>query len=285
VAIVDRATAFDRDARYPDARAMLDELDGFIVGERATNKSDAPARRLAAWLAETWKDEREEPPIDEAIEGSHLVSFLDDGGLDAIGTGTERSMAATAAEEVAPASAPVPEAAPPVPATTPSGAKRLRWIPIAAVVIAGAAIAAVKLNRAAPPTVASAAPSDARLADAMMVDAERVVIAAAPDAAAPDAALAVVVDAAGEPHRPRPRPAIVITLPPPQTETHKVTITSRPWSYFTVDDAPLQHQTLEVLHLTSGAHVLHFTRDKLHKDVAIAVPADDTLTVVQDMSH
>ena len=68
-------------------------------------------------------------------------------------------------------------------------------------------------------------------------------------------------------------------------ETHKVTITSRPWSYFTVDDVPLQHQTLEVVRLAPGAHVIHFTRDKLRKDVAITVPADDTLTVVQDMSH
>ncbi|HET9988464.1 MAG TPA: serine/threonine-protein kinase [Kofleriaceae bacterium] len=282
VAIVDRATALDREARYPDARAMLEELDTFIVAERAANKSDAPARRLAAWLAETWKDEREESAIDEAIEGSHLVSFLDDGGLDAMGTGTERSMAATAAEEVAAAPpAPIPVVAP---VAAPASKRRL-WIPIAAVVIAGGAFAAVKLTRkAAPPEVASIAPGDARLPDAMTIDAELVVLAV-PDAAPamPDAAVHVTAEV----HRPRPKPPVV---PPPAAETHKVTVNTQPWSYFTIDDAPLQHQTLEVVHLTSGPHVLHFSRDKIHKDVAITVPAgdnlaDDSLTVVQDMSH
>ncbi|HEX7702740.1 MAG TPA: serine/threonine-protein kinase, partial [Kofleriaceae bacterium] len=118
VAIVDRATAVSREDRFPDARAMLEALDGYIVGERATNKSDAPARRLAAWLAEIWSEEREELAIDEAIEGSHLVSFLDDGALDAVGTGTERSMQATAADEAAPA--PVVVVLPPVVAPTPT---------------------------------------------------------------------------------------------------------------------------------------------------------------------
>ena len=279
-AIVDRATAVDREARYPDARAMLEELDTFIVAERAANKSDAPARRLAAWLAATWKEEREESAIDEAIEGSHLVSFLDDGALDAMGTGTERSMAATAAEEVAPAPpAPAPVAVPAEPAP-----KRRRWIPIAAVVIAGGAITAVKLSSSsAPARVATVAPGDARLADARVIDAELVVIAATPDAMV-EVAGPVTPDAAPK-ARPRPRPIPTVTPPQTPAETHQVTITSRPWSYFTVDDAPLQHQTLEVIRLTTGTHVVHFARDKLRKDVPITVPADDTLTVVQDMSH
>src|ERR1700733_7543538 len=116
-AIIEKATAAARDARYPDARSMLEELDGFIVGERSARKIDAPARQLAAWLAEVWQEEREETAIDEAIEASHLVSFLDDGALDVIGTGTVRSMAATIGDdEVAPAPAP-----PPVPAKSKRG--------------------------------------------------------------------------------------------------------------------------------------------------------------------
>ncbi len=111
VAIVDRATSPTAEARYPDARAMLEELDAYIVGERAANKTEAPARWLAAWLADVWREEREETAIDEALEGSQLVSFLDDGALDAIGTGTERSMAATAADEVAAAELVVPAVA------------------------------------------------------------------------------------------------------------------------------------------------------------------------------
>ena len=103
VAIVDRATSLDREARFADARSMLEELDEFIVGERAQKKSDAPARKLSAWLADLWKEEREETAIDEAIEGNHLVSFLDDGALDVVGTGTMKSMAVTSSDAGIPA--------------------------------------------------------------------------------------------------------------------------------------------------------------------------------------
>ncbi|MEO6776937.1 MAG: serine/threonine-protein kinase [Kofleriaceae bacterium] len=311
VAIVDRATSADREARYPEARAMLDELDGFIVAERAANKSDAPARRLAAWLAETWKDEREESPIDEAIEASHLVSFLDDGGLDAVGTNTERSMAATADEEVAPAAPAAPgsggaSAAAPgsggaaaaaaaggaaVSANAPAPARR-RWIPIAAVAIASSAVAAVALSgRGSAPARPAATPQAPARPVAAVVpppDAADAADAARPDAAVADARITVFVPADAAPERPRvrPRPVPPIAPPPPlAAQTHKVTVTSRPWSYFTVDDLPLQHQTLEVLHLAAGAHVLHFARDTIHRDIVISVPADDSLAVVQDMSH
>ena len=118
VAIVNRATALDRDQRYADARAMLEELDGFIVGERAAKKTDAPARALAAWLGEVWREEREDAPIDDTLDvGSHLVSFLDDGALDVIGTGTERSMAGTAEDSPAPITTPTTSPAP-APTTT-----------------------------------------------------------------------------------------------------------------------------------------------------------------------
>jgi len=44
-AIVDRATAHAKEDRYADARSMLEELDTFIVMERAGRKSDAPERQ------------------------------------------------------------------------------------------------------------------------------------------------------------------------------------------------------------------------------------------------
>jgi tRNA A-37 threonylcarbamoyl transferase component Bud32 len=281
VAIVDRATAFDREARYPDARAMLDELDAFIVAERAANKSDAPARRLAAWLAETWKEEREESAIDEAIEGSHLVSFLDDGGLDAAGTGTERSMAATAADE-APVPAPEPPRAP-APAVVAPPAKRRWWIPVAALCVVAGTVAAVELTSRKTTQAAIVATQDAapHAVAPVSIDAELAAIVP-PDAAILAAALP---DAAPEPHHPIVHAHLLVPIaPPPTAETHKVTVNSRPWSYFTIDDAPLQHQTLDVIHLTAGPHVIHFARDKAKKDLAITVPANDTLTVVQDMS-
>jgi len=126
IAIIDRATALAPDDRYSDARSMLEDLDSFIVGERAAHKAESPARQLAAWLASVWEGARDDVESDAAIEGEHLISFLDDGGLDAIGTGTVRSLAATAAEDgqaaqplPSPPEAAAPSATPPSSATPP----------------------------------------------------------------------------------------------------------------------------------------------------------------------
>ena len=100
VAIIDRATAVAAADRYADARTMLEDLDAFIVAQRAAHKAESPARQLAAWLAAVWEGERDDADADAAIEADHLVSFLDDGAFDVIGTGTVRSLAATAADEV-----------------------------------------------------------------------------------------------------------------------------------------------------------------------------------------
>jgi serine/threonine protein kinase len=265
--IVDRATALDREARYPDARAMLEALDGYIVGERATNKSDAPARRLAAWLAEVWKDEREETAIDEAIEGSHLVSFLDDGALEAMGTGTERSMAATAAEVT-------PEVVvPPAPVVVPP--KRRWWIaPVALIVLGGGALAFKLAASSSPPPIATR-------------DAAIVVPLAAPDAAPPpiDAEQLAVAppDAAEAPKHPKQPKQPSVIVPPVAAAMHAVKINSKPWSYFTVDSAPAQYQTFETIKLSVGPHVVHFTRDSVQHDVSITVPDADSLTVFMDM--
>ncbi|HEY4183285.1 MAG TPA: serine/threonine-protein kinase [Kofleriaceae bacterium] len=102
VAIVDRATSAKPEDRYEDARAMLAALDDFIVAERAANKSESPARRLTAWLDAVWGAEREDAGPGGDIEAEHMLSFMDD-GLDLLGTGTQRSMMATAAEDDAPA--------------------------------------------------------------------------------------------------------------------------------------------------------------------------------------
>ena len=100
VAIIDRATAARPADRYPDARSMLYELDAFMVAQRAAHKAESPARQLAAWLAAVWDGARDDAQSDAAIHAEHLVSFLDDGALDVIGTGTVRSLAATVADDV-----------------------------------------------------------------------------------------------------------------------------------------------------------------------------------------
>jgi hypothetical protein len=127
VAIIDRATAVLPGDRYPDARSMLEELDSFIVVERAAHKAESPARQLAAWLAGVWEGARDDAEADAAIDGDHLVSFLDDGALDVLGTGTVRSLAATAADDaqvpptVAPAAVLAAAASVPPTITTPAG--------------------------------------------------------------------------------------------------------------------------------------------------------------------
>src|SRR6185436_3114523 len=100
VAIVERASAAAPADRYPDARSMLEELDAFMVAERAANKGESPARQLAAWLTGVWDGARDDAESDAAVHAEHLVSFLDDGAIDVLGTGTMRSLAATAAEDV-----------------------------------------------------------------------------------------------------------------------------------------------------------------------------------------
>ena len=99
IAIIDRATAAAPDDRYPDARSMLEELDSFIVGQRAAHKAESPARQLAAWLAGVWEGARDDVESDATIQAEHLVSFLDDGAFDVLGTGTVRSLVATVAED------------------------------------------------------------------------------------------------------------------------------------------------------------------------------------------
>ena len=113
VAIADRATATAAADRYPDARSMLEDLDAFIVAERASRKVESPARQLAAWLTTSWDGARDEAEIDATIHADHLVSFLDDGAPELVGTGTVRSLAATAADEAEVKAATAPTAARP----------------------------------------------------------------------------------------------------------------------------------------------------------------------------
>ncbi|HEX8114380.1 MAG TPA: serine/threonine-protein kinase, partial [Kofleriaceae bacterium] len=115
IAIIERATAAAPADRYPDAQSMLEELDAFIVADRAANKGESPARQLAAWLTGVWDGARDDAGSDAAIHAEHLVSFLDDGAIDVLGTGTMRSMAATAAEDV-----PAPPAPPAVTPAAPA---------------------------------------------------------------------------------------------------------------------------------------------------------------------
>ena len=57
------------------------------------------------------------------------------------------------------------------------------------------------------------------------------------------------------------------------------------WAYFTVDGGAEQFQTLATIRIATGAHVIHFAQGDVRRDVAIAVPDDDQLKVVVDLSR
>jgi serine/threonine protein kinase len=108
VAIIERATAALPCDRYPDAEAMLADLDGFIVGYRAAHRAPSPARQLAAWLARVWdgaRDDRGGAAGSDAefagFDAGLPVGFggADDPALDRVGAGTARSLAATADDD------------------------------------------------------------------------------------------------------------------------------------------------------------------------------------------
>jgi serine/threonine-protein kinase len=310
-AIVDRATAAHKDARYPDARAMLTELDDFIVAERAAKRGEAPARQLAAWLSEIWQGERDDVTISDVdIEANHLLSFLDDGPFDVIGTGTQRSMALTAAES-APAAAPAPRASsqteatpPPAPEPVPAPApgsmperRRARW-PWIVLGVGGLAAGGVAVVLALPqrePPERLSEPRAAVVADAQIdpviepairIDADAqsdpviepaiTIDAAAP---APPPVDAGVPDAPRQRTRPRNRPREQhaaseppVAHPPPAVVKYKVTINSKPWSYLTIDGDDTKHQTPANVELTPGPHQIHFLGSE-------AFPADKTITI------
>lgn len=318
VAIVDRATAARPDDRYADIHAFAAELDGYLVAERAANRGEPPGKQLSAWLARIWGnpgDDAGEPPPD--AEQAEFLSFLDD-GVDAIGTGTQRSLAATAADE--PVDPPEAKAAPVEPAPAPvvapaPSSPRSRRGPVAVV---GVVALAVVVTWAATRGGGAPASPDAAVVAIVEPDATAV---RTPDAAAvvePDArvsepdAAAVAIDApAATPDAPVPVvrtgsgsnvvrtgsggnvartgsgsgsgssvPAGSGSAPPPVAVTRKVHINATPWAYFTVDGGP-RMQTPKLLDLTPGPHQIHFENSvlKVERDVTLDVPAD------RDISH
>jgi tRNA A-37 threonylcarbamoyl transferase component Bud32 len=309
-AIVDRATAVVPDDRYPDARAMLEALDGFIVGERASNKGDAPARQLAAWLEDVWRDARaDDEALDAQIEAGVMVSFLDDGPLDVLGSGTQRSLIATVADDGTEGGADpprdrrastVPPPAQQAAAASPP-ARSPRLVAIALLAAAAIMIPIVLLvgRIDGRPADVEGSGRDAAAIVALARDAAMPLI---PDAAltgelATDAAVALVELTPDAGVRPRPTPTLTPSphaqpdagastiTDKPNAGTRKVTINSKPWSHWTVDGGP-QRSGLDTIELPPGPHVIHFTGNpyfKADKKVTINVPDRDGFTYVETL--
>jgi hypothetical protein len=72
--------------------------------------------------------------------------------------------------------------------------------------------------------------------------------------------------------------ATQIKSPVPAGPRYKLTVNTTPWAYFTVDDDPEKHQTIDSVQLAPGPHRLHFWNDQLGvtKDVTVDVPAHDS---------
>lgn len=284
VAIVDRATARAAADRYPDARAMLADLDGYMVGDRAATRGEPPARQLAAWLAAAWENDRDDD-ADASVPDARFESFFDD---DAIGTGTERSLAATAADE--PVVQKEPKREPPPP---PARSSRARWIAPAIVVVAGIGAIAFAVTRGErkPDPVASNEPSligsneparpidsahgsatSIQTVDAIANTVEHTDAAIAP----PDAVRVVTVPKRGSAKPP--------STPDPPIVLRNVTINAKPWAYFTVDSDPTQHQTMKTIALAPGPHTLKFSNPQLgERTVTITVPSDGDFSHVEDL--
>jgi hypothetical protein len=274
---------------------MLDALDQLIVSERAAKKGDSPTRLLAAWLAEVWEGDRDEPmTFDGKIEANQLLSFLDDGALDVVGTGTQRSMLATAAEQTPPVGMPVvtkPEraasqtevSAPESLPRPPDEPKRRRglWLGLAAgaIVIAGGVGIAMnrggdeKLERVEPPAP-TPTPTPEPTPDPQPLPQpshEENVVQPTPTPTPPtptptqkgkNPKTHVVKDAGSA--------AITTT---PTVVKHKVILQTAPqWSWFTVDGGATKYQTLDPVELAPGTHTIHFTGNEYF-------PADKTITI------
>jgi hypothetical protein len=276
-AIIDRATAPDREARFPDAGSMLAALDAFIVGARAVDRGEAPARRLADWLAAAWPGVRE---LDQVIPSRGLGELVGFGNADdEAGTGTMRSLAPTVGVDEAAAGAPPP--------------RNRRWLVggAAVVIVATGAALAVRAAGARDPQVAprdaavdAAAIADAPVDAAPIADAQVIAADAAPIADAP-------VDAAPSDTRPprrvvTPAPELVPDAGPAPARRH-VRINARPWAKFTIDADPAEYETISVVELRPGPHRIRFVNPELRveRELTIVVPADRDLDVVEDLRH
>ena len=330
-AIIKRATAVNPAERYQTARDMAEALDTFLLAERTRDPGPSPSQRLAEWLKTRWGDVRDEPsaPIHAGGAPGPMVSFIDDGPDKLGGSRTMRSMAETAADDAdlktppphqiiedAPPdrdSRPIPIVTLPVPDTRASDKQHERpntatavptdrrrwWLPVIALLIAGAATAGVLALRSSR---TSTSVPDARNAADATVD----TASGDPDATLPvdvaeltsvDAftndgpsidAVATPIDAARRP----PADAARVVAPRvdaaarPTGELRAITIGAQPWAYFTVDDDPKQYETPMTLKLTVGPHRVTFTNPQLgvSRTVTVTVTADGEARHVEKMN-
>lgn len=321
-ALIERATATSPAQRLDSARQMADELDAFIIGERARHGGAAPAQQLAAYLATCWEGAREEVAEVSSGQDDRVVTFLEDGAAGVLGTGTMRSMAATGAafEPSADGAPPAvdseghqgPEAGaeparPVAAAPAPSRSRRAGWLlgALALVVVAVIGRGLVVGGAERPSPTAASAPAIALVVDAGASDARRVVVLPVAEAArdaspgvdasidsAVDAAASLARDAGPPRHRPAERrarrdggPELLDAGTAPAPALRAMTIGAKPWAHVTIDGKAERHETPVTVQLAIGPHRLRFENPELGvvREVSIEVAADGPSAYVLDL--
>ena len=271
VAIVDRATQPNREDRYADARAMLTALDELMLAERAARGGASPDRQLADWLAHVWEGAADDSAHDLPSDAIEVESMFDDA---AIGTGTERSLVATAAD------AQVERTPTPAPSRPRHRNALYAAVGLAAIATLGVVALVVMRDADSPrafvPDAAIAVASPDVPPEAVVVDVPAI------DAGPVDAAPVVPVDAAVVRRAPRDRAASIDAAP---VVKRKVRINARPWALFTIDGGTTQHETISTVELAPGPHKLKFTNPELGvvREVVIEVPRDRDIDHVEDL--
>jgi len=306
-AVVTRAAAKAPEDRYPSARAMQLALDHYLVSAREPGTAP-PGVQLADWLVEVAprraRSTAEMPAVavPAALTGAaEVVTFLDDGadGLSRIaplapGDQTIRSVAETVAED-GDAAGGDDEAA----GTAESGAfeaaaarPRARWpLAVAAVVLAGGAVAAYALTRGGGAGPVAAADAGVPAASGAASDAAVPAVAPVRFAAGAADAAPAAIDAAvaRDVHRPRPHHestahADAAPVGPPGM----VRVSSSPWAQVSVigrhEGCP---ETPCEISLPPGRYRLRLVNPlaNLAKTVEVTVESGVTKDVVESLTR
>jgi hypothetical protein len=265
-AVIARATRPDPAERYADAREMQQALDGFVLAVRTADPAAAtPSHRLAAEMGSLFVEgdlaAGSDPGVVAPIPDGPVATFVDDGPDEVMAI---RSLANTIAD--APA-APV-VAQPPAPRRP--ALPRIVFVLVALALATGAGFAVYRATRDPRPLVdPSAAPPAVRGA---VAPADRVAVAPVDRGTEPPADRGAAPPAALEPAVAAPsRPTKVRVAAP---EKRRVLITSKPWSWISIDGERGRHEPPHRVDLTVGRHIVRFvTDDGISKELRITVTA------------
>jgi hypothetical protein len=319
-AIVTRATCPDPGHRFDSARDMLEALDHYLVNARSQAKLPAPRIMLAAWIATKWP-QRADVNDAMAMQPVGMVTFLDDGIANVVGTGTQRSMAMTIDEPIpedgADALASSTEQREPieqpaevsasqtqsksiksinVPSAARFGGRAIIGILTGAVIVAVASVVITKRFAEKPASGVNAVPINP-ITPTPLAPQPTAQLTKPPSAeiAATTEKPLVPTMAAPEPKpKATPRFAGKSLGPTPSRDNPSakaaiilipVTVGSRPWANVTIDGSAKSYETPATMQLPPGPHRFTFRNPQLSitKEVTLQVPVSGSLRHVEQL--